>query len=136
MVEDAQLFSRSVGENTDIVEKEMFLLKSKGGGSQLALRPEGTAAIMRAYIEHGFFSLPQPVRLWYYGPFFRHEKPQAGRFRQFNQFGVEIIGETDSIVDVQTILVMYGLLQDLGLKNLMVKINTIGDEHGRWQCKK
>jgi histidyl-tRNA synthetase len=127
VLEDADLFIRSVGENTDIVEKEMFTLRTKGKDF-LALRPEGTASIMRAYIEHGFVSLPQPVRLWYYGPFFRYEKPQAGRFRQFNQLGVEIIGEKDPIVDVQTILVAYSVLHDLGLKNLMVKINSIGDD--------
>jgi len=130
ILEDANLFIKSVGENTDIVEKEMFTLKTKGKDS-LVLRPEGTASIMRAYIEHGFLSLPQPVRLWYFGPFFRYEKPQAGRFRQFNQFGVEIIGEADPIVDVQTILVMYSVLNDLGLKGLMVKVNSIGDDNCR-----
>jgi len=127
ILEDANLFIRSIGENTDIVEKEMFTLRTKGKDF-LVLRPEGTASVMRSYIEHGFVSLPQPVRLWYYGPFFRYEKPQAGRFRQFNQLGVEIIGEKDPIVDVQTILVMYSVLHDLGLKNLMVKINSIGDD--------
>ncbi|MFA5431389.1 MAG: histidine--tRNA ligase [Candidatus Paceibacterota bacterium] len=127
ILEDANLFIKSVGENTDIVEKEMFTLKTKGKDS-LVLRPEGTASIMRAYLEHGFVSLPQPVRLWYYGPFFRYEKPQAGRYRQFNQFGVEIIGEADPIIDVQTILVMYSVLSDLGLKGLMVKVNSIGDD--------
>lgn len=130
ILEDADLFSRSVGADTDIVEKEMFTLKTKGKDF-LALRPEGTASVMRSYIEHGFVSLPQPVRLWYMGPFFRYERPQAGRFRQFNQFGVEIIGENDPIVDVQTILVMYSILQDLGLKQLMVKINSIGDDECR-----
>jgi histidyl-tRNA synthetase len=130
VLEDANLFIKSVGENTDIVEKEMFNLRTKGKDS-LVLRPEGTASIMRAYIEHGFVSLPQPVRLWYFGPFFRYEKPQAGRYRQFNQFGVEIIGESDPIVDVQTILVMYSVLSDLGLKGLMVKVNSIGDDNCR-----
>ena len=130
ILEDAGLFIKSVGENTDIVEKEMFTLKTKGKDF-LVLRPEGTASIMRSYIEHGFVSLPQPVRLWYFGPFFRYEKPQAGRFRQFNQFGVEIIGEKDPIVDVQTILVMYSVLSDLGLRGLMVKVNSIGDDNCR-----
>lgn len=127
ILEDANLFIRSIGENTDIVEKEMFTLRTKGKDF-LVLRPEGTASVMRAYIEHGFVSLPQPVRLWYYGPFFRYEKPQAGRFRQFNQLGVEIIGEKDPIVDVQAVLSMYSILHDLGLKNLMVRINSIGDD--------
>lgn len=130
ILEDANLFIKSVGENTDIVEKEMFTLRTKGKDF-LVLRPEGTASIMRSYIEHGFISLPQPVRLWYFGPFFRYEKPQAGRFRQFNQFGVEIIGESDPIVDVQTILVMYSVLNDLGLKGLMVRVNSIGDDNCR-----
>lgn len=130
ILEDANLFIRSVGENTDIVEKEMFILKTKGK-DYLALRPEGTAPIMRAYIENGLLSLPQPVRLWYFGPFFRYEKPQAGRFRQFNQFGIEIIGESDSIVDVQSVLIMYKVLQELGLKDLIVKINSIGDDKCR-----
>ena len=130
ILEDANLFIRSVGENTDIVEKEMFILKTKGK-DYLALRPEGTAPIMRAYIENGLLSLPQPVRLWYFGPFFRYEKPQAGRFRQFNQFGIEIIGESDPIVDVQSVLIMYKVLQELGLKDLIVKINSIGDDKCR-----
>ena len=130
ILEDAGLFIRSIGENTDIVEKEMFSLRTKGKDF-LVLRPEGTASVMRSYIEHGFVSLPQPVRLWYYGPFFRYEKPQAGRFRQFNQFGVEIIGEKDPIVDVQAILSMYSVLSDLGLKSLMVRINSIGDDNCR-----
>lgn len=130
ILEDFNLFVRSIGESTDIVEKEMFTLKTKGK-DYLALRPEGTAPIMRAYIENGFLSLPQPVRLWYFGPFFRYEKPQAGRFRQFHQFGIEIIGESDPIVDVQSILIMYKILQDLGLKDVIVKINSIGDDKCR-----
>ena len=130
ILEDADLFARSIGMDTDIVEKEMFTLKTKGKDF-LALRPEGTAGAMRAYIQHGLISLPQPVRLWYYGPFFRYEKPQAGRFRQFYQFGTEMIGENDPIVDAQAVLTMYSILQDLGLKNLMVKINSIGDENCR-----
>ncbi|MDD5098170.1 MAG: histidine--tRNA ligase [Candidatus Pacebacteria bacterium] len=130
ILEDANLFIRSVGQNTDIVEKEMFSLKTKGKDI-LSLRPEGTASIVRAYIEHGFSSLPQPVRLWYYGPFFRYERPQAGRFRQFWQFGIEILGENDPIIDVQSILTMYAILHDLGLKNLMVRVNSIGDDNCR-----
>ncbi|MFZ3054383.1 MAG: histidine--tRNA ligase [Minisyncoccales bacterium] len=130
ILEDANLFVKSIGESTDIVEKEMFTLRTKGKDF-LVLRPEGTASVMRSYIEHGFFSLPQPVRLWYYGPFFRYEKPQAGRYRQFNQLGIEIIGEKDPIVDVQAILVMYSILHDLGLKNLMVRINSIGEDNCR-----
>jgi len=135
ILEDYNLFMRSIGEDTDIVEKEMFTLKTKGKDF-LALRPEGTAPIMRAYLEHGFISLPQPVRLWYFGPFFRYEKPQAGRFRQFNQFGIEIIGEDDAIIDAQSILIMYKFLQEIGLKDLVVKVNSIGDEKCRPIYKK
>lgn len=130
ILEDSNLFIRSVGQNTDIIEKELFTLKTKGKDI-LSLRPEGTASVARAYIEHGFASLPQPVRLWYMGPFFRYERPQAGRFRQFYQLGTEIMGEKDPIVDTQTILVMYAMLHDLGLKNLMIRINSIGDDECR-----
>jgi histidyl-tRNA synthetase len=130
ILEDFDLFVRSIGENTDIVEKEMFTLRTKGKDF-LALRPEGTAPIMRSYIENGFISLPQPVRLWYFGPFFRYEKPQAGRFRQFHQFGIEILGEQDAIVDAQSILITYSILQEIGIKNIIVKINSIGDDKCR-----
>jgi histidyl-tRNA synthetase len=130
VLEDAELFMRSIGSGTDIVEKEMFTLRTKGKDF-LALRPENTAGVMRAYLQHGLNTLPQPVRMWYYGPCFRHEKPQAGRFRQFYQLGSEVIGETDPIVDAQAILTMYNILQDLGLKNLIVRVNSIGDDNCR-----
>ena len=92
ILEETELFSKGVGISTDIVGKQMFSLRTKGGDS-LTLRPEGTAPVMRAYIEKGFFNLPQPVKLWYWGPFFRYEHAQAGRYRQFWQFGFENIGE-------------------------------------------
>ena len=130
VLEDAELFMRSIGAGTDIIEKEMFTLRTKGKDF-LALKPEGTAGVMRAYLQHGLNTLPQPVRLWYYGPCFRHEKPQAGRFRQFYQLGSEVIGEADPIVDAQAILTMYNILQDLGLKNLIVRVNSIGDDNCR-----
>ena len=91
ILENAELFSRGIGASTDIVDKQMLTLKTKGGDF-LALRPEGTAPVVRAYIENGFTNLPQPVKLWYFGPFFRYEHPQAGRFRQFWSFGFEIFG--------------------------------------------
>ncbi|MCK9497716.1 MAG: ATP phosphoribosyltransferase regulatory subunit, partial [Candidatus Colwellbacteria bacterium] len=91
VLEQAELFSRGVGMGTDIVEKEMYVLKTKGGDT-LALRPEFTAPIMRSFIENGMSKKPQPVKLWYFGPNFRHERPQAGRFRQFYQAGFEIVG--------------------------------------------
>ena len=91
ILEQEEVFNRGVGEETDMVEKEMYTLKTKGG-DHLVMRPEGTAPIMRAYLEHGMQSLPQPVMLYYYGPYFRHDKPQRGRFREFRQFGLEILG--------------------------------------------
>ena len=95
ILEQSELFSKGVGLDTDIVQKEMFNLKTRGG-DHLSLRPEGTAPVVRAYIQKGMINLPQPVKLWYFGPFFRHEKPQAGRFRQFWQFGLEVLGEGTS----------------------------------------
>lgn len=135
ILEDVELFNRSVGEGTDIVEKEMFTLKTRGGDI-LALRPEGTASIMRAYFQNGMVSMPQPVKLWYYGPFFRYERPQAGRYRQFHQFGAEIIGDSDPLFDVQIILILYNILEDLKIKNLIVRINSIGDDECRGEYKK
>src|ERR671916_644435 len=92
--EDTELFARGVGAATDIVRKEMFTFEDQGGRS-LTLRPEGTAPICRAYVEHGMHKLPQPVKLWYWGPFFRYEAPQAGRYRQFTQVGAEALGSDD-----------------------------------------
>jgi histidyl-tRNA synthetase len=130
ILEDSELFNKGTGSGTDIVQKEMYLLKSKGGDS-LALRPEGTPPVARAYIEHGMSNRPQPVKLYYYGPFFRHEKPQAGRYRQFHQFGFEILGEESPITDAQVIQVFHGLVSDLGLKNVSIEINSIGDKECR-----
>ncbi len=103
--ESTELFARGVGETTDIVQKEMFTFEDQGGRS-LTLRPEGTAGVCRAYLEHGMHKLPQPVKLWYWGPFFRHEAPQAGRYRQFNQVGVEAIGSLDPSLDAEVILLL------------------------------
>lgn len=130
MVEKEDVFTSSIGESTDIVEKEMYALKSKGGES-LVLRPEGTAGIVRAYIEHGMHTLPQPVMLYYHGPFFRHEKPQRGRWRQFYQFGLETLGTEKSIADAVVIRVIVTILQEMGIKNLCVRINSIGDKECR-----
>ncbi|MFH1894340.1 MAG: histidine--tRNA ligase [Patescibacteria group bacterium] len=135
ILENAELFSRGVGSATDIVDKQMFVLKTRGGDF-LALRPEGTAGVVRAYIEDGFTNLPQPVKLWYFGPFFRYEHPQAGRFRQFRQFGFEIFGEESPVVDAQMIQIFYNILQELKLKNLVIEINSIGDSQCRPYYKK
>src|SRR3989344_4718600 len=126
ILEQAELFLKGVGMSTDIVEKQMFLLRTKGG-DMLALRPEGTAPVARAYIEYGMMNLPQPVKLWYLAPFFRYEHPQAGRFRQFWQFGFEVMGELSPALDSQVIQIFYNILKELKLKNLVVQVNSIGD---------
>ena len=130
ILEEEELFTKGVGVATDITQKEMYLLKTKGG-DHLALRPEGTAPVVRAYIEHGMASRPQPVKLYYMGPFFRYERPQAGRYRQFWQFGFETIGEESPVADAQIIQLAYGLLLDLGLNNISIEINSIGDKECR-----
>ncbi len=112
--EETELFARGVGEATDIVHKEMFTFDDQGG-RELTLRPEGTAPICRAYVEHGMHKLPQPVKLWYSGPFFRHERPQAGRFRQFHQIGAEAIGTESPLADAEMIVLLDDLLRGLGV---------------------
>ncbi|MEK9175283.1 MAG: histidine--tRNA ligase [Patescibacteria group bacterium] len=134
-VEYAELFMRPLGETSDVVQKEMYMFRTKGG-DLLALRPEGTAAIMRAYAEHGMASWPQPVKLFYEGSFFRHENPQRGRFREFRQFGIEILGDADPVSDALIIKVSYLTLLELGFKNIMVHINSIGNKDCRPAYKK
>ena len=112
--EDAGLFVRSVGEGTDIVEKEMYTFEDRGG-DQVTLRPEGTAPVCRAYLEHGMHNLPQPVRMYYFCPVFRYERPQAGRFRQHHQFGVEVLGDPNPAVDAEVIELAWRLMHSLGL---------------------
>lgn len=135
ILEDAELFSKGVGLATDIVDKQMFSLKTKGGDF-LALRPEGTSPVVRSYIENGFANMPQPIKLWYMGPFFRYEHPQSGRFRQFHQLGFEIFGEPGAVIDAQMIQIFYNILQELKLKNLVIEINSIGDSQCRPYYKK
>ena len=135
ILEESELFSRGVGLATDIVQKEMFSLKTRGGDF-LTLRPEGTAPVVRAYIENGMQNLPQPVKLWYWGPFFRYEKPQLGRYRQFWQFGLEVLGEESSIIDAQIIQIFYNILRELKFKNLIIEVNSIGDSACRPYYKK
>jgi len=132
MVEHTSLFIRSVGEATDIVEKEMYNFKTRGG-DELSLRPEATASVARAYIEHGMSVLPHPIQLWTFGPFFRHDQPQAGRFRQFYQLDIESLGDENAVTDALVIFLGYKLLESLGLKNLVVRINSIGDSSCRPQ---
>jgi len=125
MFEDTGLFVRGVGEGTDIVDKEMYTFEDKGGDS-LTLRPEYTAGIVRAYLEHGMHTRPQPVKVYSVGPIFRYERPQAGRFRQHTQFNVEAIGEADPALDVETMSVAYHLYQALGFRGLSFQLNSIG----------
>jgi len=135
VLEEIELFSKGIGLATDIVKKQMFSLRTKGG-EFLGLRPEWTAPIVRAYIENGMQNLPQPLKLWYFGPCYRYERPQSDRFRQFWQFGFEVFGEQSSVIDAQIIQIFYNILQDLKLKNLIVQVNSIGDSNCRPYYKK
>jgi histidyl-tRNA synthetase len=130
ILEKEELFLSGVGQDTDIVEKEMYSLKTKGG-DHLVMRPEGTAPIMRAYVEHGMQSWTQPVMLYYKGPFFRHENPQKGRTRQFQSFGLEILGSAKAIADATVIHTTMIILKEAGLENLVLNINSIGDKECR-----
>src|ERR687886_36918 len=123
--EATELFERGVGETTDVVEKEMFTFDDQGGRS-LTLRPEGTAPVCRAYVEHGMHKLPQPVKVWYWGPFFRYEAPQAGRHRQFTQVGLEALGSPEPSLDAEAILLLVGLLERAGARGLRVRISSLG----------
>src|SRR3989338_760153 len=135
ILEFSEVFSKGVGVATDIVEKETYTFKTKGG-DLVSLRPEGTAPVMRSYIEHGMHNLPQPVKLWYLGPFFRHERPQAGRFRQFHQFGFEALGDKNPSIDGQIIQMSYDILKELSFKNITIEVNSIGDSECRPYFKK
>ncbi len=123
--EETQLFSRSVGEATDIVAKEMYTFKDKGG-NELTLKPEGTAPVCRAYIEHGLHNRPQPVKLYYLATTFRYERPQAGRYRQHHQFGYEAIGDDDPALDGEVIDLAWQFLKSCGLSKLKLELNSIG----------
>ena len=123
--EDTELFERGVGRSTDIVRKEMFSFEDKGGRS-LTLRPEGTAPICRAYVEHGMQALAQPVKLFYVGPFFRHERPQAGRYRQFHQLGAEAIGTDSPLADAEAIGLLAELLAELGVPGVELRLGSLG----------
>ena len=130
--EETALFVRTVGEGTDIVEKEMYTFTDRGD-DMLTLRPEGTAPVCRAYIQHGMHTLPQPVRAFYITPIFRYERPQSGRLRQHHQFGVEAIGDPNPEVDAEVIHVLWSLFEELGLTNLTLHVNSIGDAECRPQ---
>jgi len=128
--EDTEVFARGVGESTDIVQKEMFTFEDKAGRS-LTLRPEATAGICRAYIEHGMHKRPQPVKVWYAGPFFRHEAPQAGRFRQFTQIDAEAIGSDDPTLDAELILLLAKILERAGTGPSRLRLSSLGTPETR-----
>jgi len=128
--EATELFARGVGEATDIVQKEMYSFEDAGGRS-LTLRPEGTAPICRAYLEHGMHTLAQPVKLWYLSSFFRQEKPQAGRYRQFWQVGAEAIGSDDPAVDAESIALLHSLLGELEVGDVRLRLGSLGTPETR-----
>ncbi len=128
--EDVRVFLRGAGEGSDVVEKEIYSFEDRGG-ERLALRPEGTANVCRAYLEHGMQALPQPVRLFYISPIFRYDRPQAGRYRQHTQLGVEAIGDGGALVDAEVIDLLAGFYDALGLAGVDLQLNSIGDH----QCR-
>ena len=134
LIESTDLFVRTIGEATEVVEKQMFSFRTRGGDN-LTIRPEGTAPVARAFIQNGLASLGLPAKLYYDGPMLRHERPQKGRGRSFHQFGIEIFGENDPIYDAQTIQIAFAILKELKIKDVNIQINTIGCRHcrPRWQ---
>jgi histidyl-tRNA synthetase len=129
--ESTALFARGVGESTDVVQKEMYTFDSGDESESLTLRPEGTAPVCRAYLEHGMHKLPQPVKLWYLSAYFRRERPQKGRFRQFWQLGVEAIGSDEPAVDAETILLLSEILEAIGARGLRLRISSLGTAESR-----
>jgi histidyl-tRNA synthetase len=128
--EETDLFARGVGESTDIVQKQMFTFEDQGGRS-LTLRPEATASVCRSYLEHGMQKLPQPVKLWTEGPFFRHERPQAGRYRQFTQVNAEAIGSDSPLVDAELILLAGDIIGELGVEGVRLRLSSLGTPQTR-----
>lgn len=126
LLEDEALFIRSVGEGTDVVDKELYSFEDRGG-KRLALRPEGTAGVVRAYLEHGMASWPQPVKLYYLEEMFRYDRPQEGRYRQHKQMGAEVIGDAHASTDAQLIVLLGRVLKRLRLPGISLQLNTIGD---------
>lgn len=130
VVEKVELFERGTGKNTDIVEKEMYKFKTKGG-ENVCLRPEGTPSVVRAYIQHGMKTWPKPIKLYYTGPMYRYDRPQEGRYREFFQFGFEVFGEDDAVVDAQIIQLGLRIFKSLKLKNIQLYLNSIGCQECR-----
>lgn len=130
ILEDTQLFRRGVGQETDIVHKEMFSFKTQGG-AEVTMRPEGTAPVVRAYLEHGFKSRQNPVKLYYIGPFFRYERPQRGRYRQFYQLGFEVLGSGSPAIEAEGVKIVANFLESIGLTDYVFQVASIGDENCR-----
>jgi len=128
--EATELFARGVGESTDIVQKEMYTFED-GSGRSLTLRPEGTAPICRAYVEHGMHKRPQPVKLWYMSSFFRYERAQKGRYRQFWQIGAEALGSDDPAIDAESIVLCAALLEEAGVREARLRISSLGSPDSR-----
>ncbi len=135
ILEYAEVFAKGAGDTSDIVEKEMYSFRTKGQ-DLVALRPEFTPGIVRSYIENGMYNLPQPVKLWSSGPCFRHDRPQKGRYRQFLQASLEVLGDKSPSIDGQIIQMSFDILKDLGLKNINIEVNSIGDAECRPYFKK
>ncbi len=133
IVEETPLFIRGVGRSTDIVEKELYSWETPGG-ENVSLRPEGTAPAVRAFVQHGMLNQPQPVKLWYTGPMFRYDRPQAGRFRQFYQLGFEVIGDADPVIDAQLMVIGWAFLKKLGV-DATVRVNSLGSAESRTNYK-
>jgi histidyl-tRNA synthetase len=129
-LEATELFARGVGSSTDIVQKEMYTL-TDGGGRSLTLRPEGTAPVCRAYVEHGMHKHPQPVKLWYLSSFFRYERAQAGRYRQFWQVGAEALGSEDPALDAESIVLLGTLLEEMGVRDVRLRLSSLGSSESR-----
>lgn len=133
IIENSKVFKKNVGEDSDIVNKEMYLFKDKGD-RELALRPEGTAGVVRAYLENKLYATGLPLeKLFYFGPMFRYEQPQTGRYREFRQFGLEVFGKSSSFLLLDVILSAFGLFKELNVTNIVLKINSIGDFKARSQ---
>ncbi len=130
LFEQTELFERGVGETTDIVEKEMYSFKDKGDRS-MTLRPEGTAGVVRSYVENKLYGEPDVSKLYYIGPMFRYERPQAGRYRQFHQFGIEAFGAVDPAIDAEVVSLGYQFCKELGLQGVKVEINSVGNPASR-----
>lgn len=133
IVEETPLFVRGVGKTTDVVEKELYSWETPGG-EHVSLRPEGTSSVVRSYIQHGMLNMPQPIKVWYQGPMFRHDRPQADRFRQFFQNGFECLGDGDAVIDAQLMIMAWNYFRALGIE-VVIRVNSLGTPEARINYK-